>query len=228
MITVTLPDGSSRELDEGATAADLAASIGRGLAKAAIAAVVDGRETDLTVPLPDGATVAIVTTNTEQGRHVLRHSTAHVMAQAVTQLWPGAKFAIGPPIENGFYYDFELPGGATFSEADLERIEERMREIVSADQRFVREEHTIEDGLRLFDDQPYKREIIEGVALSEGAEGNVVTAYRNSGGVPGKGGGEEFVDLCRGPHVPSTGRLGSFKLMKVAAAYWRGDEKRQQ
>src|SRR5687767_10455267 len=219
MITVTLPDGSSRELDEGATAADLAASIGRGLAKAAIAAVVDGRETDLTVPLPDGATVAIVTTNTEQGRHVLRHSTAHVMAQAVTQLWPGAKFAIGPPIQDGFYYDFDLPGGATFSEEDLERIEARMREIVAADQPFVREEHSRDEGLRLFADQPYKVEIINGVDASEGAEGGAVSAYRNS---------DEFVDLCRGPHVPSTGRLGAFKLTKVAAAYWRGDEKNQQ
>jgi threonyl-tRNA synthetase len=219
MITVTLPDGSSRELEAGATAADLAASIGRGLAKAAVAAVVDGRETDLTAPLPDGATVAIVTADTEQGRHVLRHSTAHVMAQAVTQLWPGAKFAIGPPIEDGFYYDFDLPGGERFAEEDLERIEARMREIVKADQPFVREEHSREEGLELFADQPYKREIIEGVDESEGAEGGAVSAYRNS---------PEFVDLCRGPHVPSTGRLGAFKLMRVAGAYWRGDEKRPQ
>ncbi|HEX2038821.1 MAG TPA: threonine--tRNA ligase [Acidimicrobiales bacterium] len=219
MITVTLPDGSSRELEAGATAADLAASIGRGLAKAAVAAVVDGREADLAAPLPDGATVAIVTADTPQGRHVLRHSTAHVMAQAVTQLWPGAKFAIGPPIEDGFYYDFELPGGAHFAEEDLERIEARMREIVKADQPFVREEHSRDEGLALFADQPYKREIIEGVDESEGADGGVVSAYRNS---------PEFVDLCRGPHVPSTGRLGSFKLMRVAGAYWRGDEKRPQ
>ncbi|MDQ3758065.1 MAG: threonine--tRNA ligase, partial [Actinomycetota bacterium] len=219
MISVTLPDGSTRELEAGATAADLAASIGRGLAKAAVAAVVDGHETDLSTPLPDGATVAIVTANTEQGRHVLRHSTAHVMAQAVTQLWPGAKFAIGPPIEDGFYYDFELPGGAHFTEEDLERIEARMREIVKADQRFEREEHSVEEGLALFADQPYKREIIEGVDAAEGADRGVVSAYRNS---------PEFVDLCRGPHVPSTGRLGSFKLMRVAGAYWRGDEKRPQ
>src|SRR5687768_8904734 len=219
MISVTLPDGSRRELEAGASAADLAASIGRGLAKAAVAAVVDGKEADLTAPLPDGATVAIVTVDTPDGRHVLRHSTAHVLAQAVTQLWPGAKFAIGPPIEDGFYYDFELPGGVHFTEEDLERIEARMREIVKEDQPFVREEHSQEEGLRLFADQPYKREIIEGVDTSEGAEGGVVSAYRNS---------PEFVDLCRGPHVPSTGRLGSFKLMRVAGAYWRGDEKRPQ
>ena len=219
VISIRLPDGSSRELPAGATTGDLAASIGSRLAKAAVAAKVDGAEVDLNTPLEDGVEVAIITSNTPEGRHVLRHSTAHVMAQAVTQLWPGAKFAIGPPIEDGFYYDFELPGGATFTEEDLERIEARMREIVDADQAFVREEHSIDEGLRLFADQPYKKEIIEGVDAAEGAGDGVVTAYRNSG---------EFVDLCRGPHVPSTKRIGSFKLTKVAAAYWRGDEKRQQ
>jgi threonyl-tRNA synthetase len=163
--------------------------------------------------------VAIVTASSDEGRHILRHSTAHVMAQAVLQLWPGAKFAIGPPIQDGFYYDFDLPGGATFSDEDLERIEARMREIVAEDQPFIREEHSVEEGVELFADQPYKVEIITGVDASEGAEGNVVSAYRNT---------EQFVDLCRGPHVPSTSRLGAFKLMKVAAAYWRGDEKNQQ
>ncbi|MEA3076393.1 MAG: threonyl-tRNA synthetase [Actinomycetota bacterium] len=219
VISIRLPDGSSKELAAGATTGDLAAAIGPGLAKAAIAGKVDGVEVDLTTPLADGAEVAVITANTPEGRHILRHSTAHVMAQAVTQLWPGAKFAIGPPIEDGFYYDFELPGGATFSEDDLERIEARMREIVAADQRFEREEHSLDEGLQLFADQPYKREIIEGVDATEGAAGGVVSAYRNS---------PEFVDLCRGPHVPSTKRLGAFKLTKVAAAYWRGDEKRQQ
>jgi threonyl-tRNA synthetase len=219
VISIRLPDGSSRELPAGATTGDLAASIGSRLAKAAVAAKVNGAEVDLDTVLHEGDEAAIITANTQEGRHVLRHSTAHVMAQAVTQLWPGAKFAIGPPIDDGFYYDFELPGGATFTEADLERIEERMREIVAADQRFVREEHSIEEGLELFADQPYKREIIEGVDSSEGAGDGVVSAYRNSG---------EFVDLCRGPHVPSTSRLGAFKLTKVAAAYWRGDEKRPQ
>ncbi len=224
VISIRLPDGSSRELPAGATTGDLAASIGSRLAKAAVAAKVNGQEVDLGVPLSDGAEVAIITNNTPEGRHVLRHSTAHVLAQAVTQLWPGAKFAIGPPIDDGFYYDFDLPGGATFNEDDLVRIEARMREIVDADQSFVREEHSIDEGLALFADQPYKREIIEGVDrdtgfTGEGAGDGVVSAYRNSG---------EFVDLCRGPHVPSTSRIGSFKLMKVAAAYWRGDEKRQQ
>src|SRR5438270_7270392 len=213
-ITVTLPDGSSRSLPQGSTAAELASSIGRGLAKAAVAAIVDGHEVDLAAPLADGASVSVVTVDSEEGRYVLRHSTAHVMAQAVCDLFPGAKYAIGPPIADGFYYDFELPGGAHFSDDDLERVEARMREIVAESQRFEREELSKDEGLRLFADQPYKVEIIENVDPSEGAEGGVVSAYRNDG----------WVDLCRGPHVPTTARLGAFKLMKVAGAYWRGDE----
>ncbi|MBV8691021.1 MAG: TGS domain-containing protein, partial [Actinobacteria bacterium] len=218
-ITINLPDGSQRELAAGATASDLAASIGKRLAKAAVAATVDGTQVDLSVPLRDGATVAIITEDSDDGRHVLRHSTAHVLAQAVLQLWPGAKFAIGPPIEDGFYYDFDLPGGAHFTDEDLDRIEARMREIVAEGQPFERTEMTKDEGLALFADQPYKREIIEGVDPSEGASDGAVSAYRNT---------PEFIDLCRGPHVPSTARLGSFKLMRVAGAYWRGDEKREQ
>src|SRR3954467_3385424 len=148
VISIRLPDGSSRELQAGATTGDLAASIGSRLAQAAVAAKGDGGEGALSTPLRDGAEVAIITADTPDGRHVLRHSTAHVMAQAVTQLWPGAKFAIGPPIDDGFYYDFDLPGGATFTEDDLERIEARMREIVAADQPFIREEHSIDEGLQ--------------------------------------------------------------------------------
>ncbi len=213
---VSLPDGSTRELADGATPADLAASIGRGLAKAAVAAEVNGAQTDLTTPLRDGDQVAIITADTEKGRYVLRHSTAHVMAQAVCDLFPGAKYAIGPPVEEGFYYDFDLPGGARFSEDDLTSIEARMREIVGEAQPFVREELSREEGLERFADQPFKVEIIEGVDPEEGAEGSAVSVYRNDG----------WADLCRGPHVPSTSRLGSFKLMKVAGAYWRGDEHR--
>jgi threonyl-tRNA synthetase len=212
-ITITLPDGSARSLPAGASAAELAASIGRRLAKAAVAAVVDGEEVDLARALPDGATVAIITEDSDAGRAVLRHSTAHVLAQAVLDLWPGAHFAIGPAIEDGFYYDFELPGQAHFSDEDLPRIEARMREIVAEGQAFVREEHTTEAGLALFADQPYKAEIIEGVAEPQ------ISAYRNTVG---------FVDLCRGPHVANTARLGAFKLMRVAGAYWRGDEHRPQ
>src|SRR3954447_20254402 len=179
-ITIKLPDGSERALPAGTTGADLAASIGKNLAKAAVAATVDGATVDLSRPLEDGATVAIVTEDSDDGRYVLRHSTAHVMAQAVLQLWPGAKFAIGPPIEDGFYYDFDLPGGAHFTDDDLERIEVRMREIVGEDQPFVREEMSRDEGIALFSDQPYKVEIIEGVDTSEGAEGGVVSAYRNT------------------------------------------------
>src|SRR3954453_16423265 len=158
-ITIKLPDGSARDLPAGATAADLAASIGSRLAKAAVAAIVDGDAFDLARPLPGGATVAIVTADTDEGRAVLRHSTAHVLAQAVLALWPGSKFAIGPPIEDGFYYDFDLPGDARFTEDDLGRIEARMREIVAEDQRFERTELSRDEGLALFADQPYKQEI---------------------------------------------------------------------
>jgi len=216
MMKVTLPDGSPRDLPDGATAGDLAASIGRGLAKAAVAAVVNGAEADLGSELRDGDAVAILTANTDDGRKVLRHSTAHVLAQAVCDLFPGAKYAIGPPIEDGFYYDFELPGDGRFSDDDLARIEARMRAIVGEDQPFVREELSRDEGLTRFADQPFKVEIIKGVDPEEGAEGSAVSVYRNF----------QWADLCRGPHVPSTKRLGSFKLMKVAGAYWRGDEHR--
>ncbi len=223
-VTITLPDGSPRSFPMGATATTVAASIGSRLAKAAVAAVVNGDEWDLGRELPDGAAVAIITGDSDEGRHVLRHSTAHVMAQAVTQLFAGAKFSIGPAIENGFYYDFELPGGKTFSDDDLASIEAKMAEIVKADQPFVRDELSPSDALALFADQPYKCEIIErvstGDADSEDAAeiggGETISVYRNT---------PEFVDLCRGPHVPSTGKLGHYKLMKVAGAYWRGNEK---
>ena len=223
-ITITLPDGSLRSLPQGATATTVAESIGSRLAKAAVAAVVNGDEWDLGRQLPDGAAVAIITGDSDEGRHVLRHSTAHVMAQAVTQLFAGAKFSIGPAIENGFYYDFELPGGKTFSDDDLAAIEAKMAEIIKADQPFVRGELSPADALKLFADQPYKCEIIErvstGAADSEDAGeiggGETISIYRNTA---------DFVDLCRGPHVPSTGRLGYYKLMKVAGAYWRGNEK---
>jgi threonyl-tRNA synthetase len=218
---VSLPDGSTRDLAAGATPADLAASIGRGLAKAAVAAEVNGAQADLSATLHDGDEVAIITAGSDKGRYVLRHSTAHVMAQAVCDLFPGAKYAIGPPVEDGFYYDFDLPAGARFTDDDLGRIEARMRAIVGEDQPFVREELSREEGLARFADQPFKVEIIEGVEPEEGAEGGAVSVYRN-GASPTAG----WADLCRGPHVPSTSKLGSFKLMKVAGAYWRGDEHR--
>ncbi len=214
-ITVALPDGSARTLPAGATVADLAADIGPGLAKAALIGEVDGTEVDLVTELHDGQTVSIVTDRSDQGVFTLRHSTAHVLAQAVLELYPGATFAIGPPIEHGFYYDFELPEGQTLSDDDLEAIEAKMREIIAADQPFIRAEVDAAEGATLFADHPYKREIIEVADASELADASVITTYRNT---------DTFVDLCRGPHVPSTGRLGHFKLMNVAGAYWRGDE----
>ena len=227
-LTVTLPDGSARELELGATVADLAASIGSRLAKAALAGTKNGELVDLSTPLSDGDAVSVVTPTMPEGREVLRHSTAHVLAQAVTRLWPGAKYAIGPVIADGFYYDFDLPDGARFSDSDLERIEATMRDIVKENQPFVRSEHSVDEGLSLFASQPYKCEIIQSVgpdasdvdaAPQTVGDDVVVSAYRNSA---------EFVDLCRGPHVPSTAKLGHFKLQRVAGAYWRGDVKRPQ
>ena len=167
--------------------------------------------------------MAIVTADSDAGREVLRHSTAHVLAQAVRRLWPGAKYAIGPVIENGFYYDFELPDGAHFSDDDLGRIEAEMRAIIKEDQPFVRHEHTLEEGLEIFADQPFKEEIIEAVGSGRRrgrrrrVRWSAPTATRTRSST-----------CAAGPHVPSTGRLGHFKLMRVAGAYWRGDEKREQ
>ncbi len=223
-ISVLLPDGSSRSVPTGSTVADLASSIGSRLAKAAVAGTINGTEVDLNAPLSEGNTVSIITADTDLGRHVLRHSTAHVLAQAVVQLFPGAQFSIGPAIEDGFYYDFELPDGKTFSDDDLEAIETRMREIMKADQPFSRSEVSAKEALSLFSQQKYKCEIIERVTsgaadgsdAGEVGDSDTISVYRNSA---------EFVDLCRGPHVPSTSKLGHFALMKVAGAYWRGNEK---
>lgn len=223
-IHVTLPDGSVRSLPVGSTGLDLASNIGSRLAKAAVGATINGEQWDLLRVLPDGASAAIITAESEPGRHILRHSTAHLMAQAVINLFPGTKFSIGPAIEDGFYYDFELPDSRTFSEDDLASIDVRMREIISAKQPFIREDMSAAEALKLFADQPYKCEIIQrvtsGAADSEDAGeltgGDEVSVYHN---------GDAFVDLCRGPHVPSTDKLGHFALMKVAGAYWRGNEK---
>ena len=217
-IDVTLPDGSSRSLDDGATAGDLAAAIGRGLAKAAVVAEINGDERELTTPLHDGDAVAIVTETTDQGRYVLRHSTAHVLAQAVLDLFEGATFGIGPPIEDGFYYDFQLADGGTFTPDDLERIEARMREIIKEKQPFLRDEITDAAAKEVFAAHPFKLEIIEGTADDpmSATPGGLVRTYENP---------PKFIDLCRGPHVPDTGRLGHFTLTRVAGAYWRGDER---
>ena len=223
-ITIKLPDGTQKVMPSDSTALSLASSISRNLAKAAVSAVVDDREVDLSTPLNHGNVVQIITVDSEAGRHVLRHSTAHVMAQAVLQMYPGAKYTIGPAIENGFYYDFDL-GDRVFTEDDLSLVEDTMRKIIAANQPFVRSEIPVSEALVLFASQSYKCEIITRVTgggadsvdnAEVGGSGDSVSIYRNS---------DEFVDLCLGPHVASTGRLGHFKLQKVSSAYWRGNEK---
>ena len=215
-LTITFPDGSERNYDSGVTGAEIAASIGPRLAKAAVAVKLDGAAIDLGRPITENGTLEVVTDASDEGRHVMRHSAAHVMAQAVLDLYPGAKFAIGPPITDGFYYDFEVE--EPFTPEDLERIEARMAEIIAEDQPFEREELSAAEALEVFADQPFKTEIINTVDEDEGVGGAEVSVYRNLG----------FVDLCRGPHVPSTKRLKAVKLMRSAGAYWRGDENKPQ
>src|SRR4051794_38068560 len=218
-IPITLPDGSPKVLPSGSTAGDLARAISRSLAKTAVIADVNGVERDLVWPLAEGDQVAIVTEDSDRGLYTIRHSTAHVLAQAVLDVFPGATFGIGPPVENGFYYDFELPGGATFTPDDLDRVDARMREIIAERQPFIRDEIPSDEARVLFKDHRYKLEIIDGEAEDPTSvtESGTVRTYENP---------PRFIDLCRGPHVPDTGRLGHFKLMRVAGAYWRGDEKR--
>ena len=210
-ITVTLPDGSRRQLAPGSTGAELAAAIGPGLAKAAAVMDVDGRLMDLASELPDGARVRFVRYEDADALPLIRHDAAHVMAEAVKELYPGTEVTIGPAIADGFYYDFARD--EPFTPEDLERIEARMREVVDRDEPIVREVWEREQAIRFFEDQGerYKVEIIRDLPEDE-----VITLYRQGG----------FVDLCRGPHMPSTGRLGkAFKLTKVAGAYWRGDSR---
>ena len=219
-VTVVLPDGSERTLGPDATGADLAADLVGRAAKDALIAIANGIQLDLNQPLPDGSDVSLVFPASDEGLEVLRHSTAHVLAQAVLDLYPGATFSIGPPIEDGFYYDFDLPNDQTFSDEDLEQISSKMKEIVNRKQPFIRSEVDRAEADKLFAAHPYKLEILDGEAddPTSGPEGGVITTYRNT---------DEFVDLCRGPHVPDTGYLGHFQLMRVAGAYWRGDENRQ-
>jgi threonyl-tRNA synthetase len=214
-MTVTLPDGRSLELPDGATGADLAAEIGPGLAKAALAVKYDGRLADLAAPLPDGEQVEIVTDRSPEALELIRHDAAHVMATAVMELFPGTKISIGPPIENGFYYDFEFPEGVKVTDEDLARIEERMREHIAADEPFERSDVDPAEAQQRFaaEDQDYKVELIRDLVAGEGVR--TVSLYRNG----------PFTDLCRGPHAPSTGRIKAFKLLSLAGAYWRGDER---
>ncbi len=215
-LQIRLPDGSTVEYPDGATGMDVASGIGPRLAAAAVAITLDGNMLDLRRPLPHGGAVRIITDSSEEGRSVLRHSAAHVLAQAVLSLHEGATFAIGPPIADGFYYDFDI--GRPFTPEDLEAIEAKMAEIIASDQPFVRQAMSRNEALEAFAAHPFKVEIIQSVDPSEVADGEDVTVYRNNG----------FFDLCRGPHVPSTGRLNAVKLLRTAGAYWRGDEHREQ
>ena len=214
---IRLPDGNELELDPGATGADAAAAIGPGLAKAALAVKVDGVVRDLGAELRDGAEIEIVTDRSEDALWLIRHDAAHVMATAVCELWPGTRVSIGPPIEEGFYYDFEFPEEVKVSEDDFAAIEERMAEHIAAEEPFERSEIPAAEAIARFraEGQPYKVELIEDLVRDEGVE--TVSLYRNG----------PFTDLCRGPHAPSTGRIAAYKLNAVAGAYWRGDETRQ-
>ena len=216
--TFTLPDGKPLELPAGATGADAAAAIGPGLAKAALAIRVDGELRDLSAPLPaGGGEVAILTDRDPEALELIRHDAAHVMAEAVMDLYPDTKVTIGPPIESGFYYDFEFPPGTRITEEDLPKIEAAMQEHIAADEEFGRREIPVDEAIELFrsQNQSFKVELIEDLVRDEGAE--TVSLYRNG----------PFEDLCRGPHAPSTGRIKAVKLSSVAGAYWRGDEKRE-
>ena len=218
---VFLPDGTELDLDEGASGADAAAAIGAGLARAALGIRVDGELRDLSAPLGDGARIEIVTARDDDGLWLLRHDAAHVLAAAVTELYPGVKISIGPPIEDGFYYDFDFPDGTKLTEEDFERVEAKMREHIKADESFERSELPPSDAIERFraEGQDYKVELIEDLVKAADPEHplETVSLYRNG----------PFTDLCRGPHGPGTKRIKAFKLTSVAGAYWRGDANRQ-
>ena len=211
MFNFTLPDGSVRQYDTAVSGLDIAEDIGKSLAKAAVAIRYNGELWDLTRPLPEGGQVEIITRESDEGLELLRHDAAHVMAEAVKELYPETQVTIGPAIENGFYYDFarETP----FTPEDLEVIEARMRDIVKRDEPLQREVWTRDDAVKFFraEGEEYKAKLIERIPADES-----ITLYRQG----------DFIDLCRGPHLPSTGRLGSgFKLLRVSGAYWEGDSR---
>ncbi len=210
MAVLSLPDGSKLEVEDGVSALEALSRLSKGLAGAAVAARLEGALIDLNLPLTGGGEFSAVTLRDPEGVDVLRHSTAHVMADAVQGLFPEAKVTIGPAIENGFYYDFDYAPG--FTPDDLPRIEEKMEEIIKADKPFTREVVTREEAIELFKKmgETYKVELIEDLG-----EGETISLYRHG----------DFVDLCRGPHLPSTGKIKAFKLTRLAGAYWRGDER---
>ena len=209
-MNIVLPDGSQKELADGATVADVAASIGAGLAKAALGGKIDGAFADLDTPVKDGASVEIITAKSPEALGIMRHSTAHVMAEAVRLLFPGAQIAFGPQTEDGFFYDFELSRSIT--PEDFEAIEAKMAEIIARDEPFVREVVSRDEAEQIFADQRFKLEHVRELPADE------EIIIRRHG---------DFVDLCSGPHMPSAGKIGAFKLMKVAGAYWKGDSDRE-
>jgi threonyl-tRNA synthetase len=210
-VALTLPDGSVKEVAAGTTVRDAIAAIGPGLARAAVAAKVDGRFEPFDEPISADAKLEVVTRNSDEGLEVLRHSTAHLMAWAVSELFPAARFAFGPAVEDGFYYDIDVEG--TFSDEDLERIEEKMRELARRKVPITREKLDPDTALERFGDQPFKIEQIQKLR-----ESNELFAYHMG----------DFTDLCEGPHVPDTGELKAFKLTNVSGAYWKGDQSEKQ
>jgi len=214
MLNITLPDGSIRQVEAGSTGHALAASISEGLARNALAVRVNGEVRDLHRPLTDDATVEILTWNDDAGKSTYWHSSAHLMAEALEALYPGVKLAIGPAVENGFYYDVDLGEGRSISSEDFPEIEKKMLELAKNKSRFIRQEISKADAIAYFTEKqdPYKLELLEGL------EDGQITFYTQGG----------FTDLCRGPHIPDTGIIKAAKLMNVAGAYWRGDEKNKQ
>jgi threonyl-tRNA synthetase len=210
MIQNTLPDGSIQQVEAGMTAVELASKISSRLRKEALAVKIDGIPRDLSTTLEHDCSVEILTFHSKDGAEIYRHSTSHLMAQAVQALFPGTKVAIGPAIEDGFYYDFEIE--RPFTPEDLERIERKMAELATADLPYTRQELSKEEAIANFSAQgeKYKVEILRDLP-----DGEPISTYRQG----------SFVDLCRGPHVPSTGKIRAFKLLSVAGAYWRGDER---
>ncbi len=211
-MNISLPDGSVKEVADGATIADVAAAIGAGLAKAALAGKIDGTLADLNAPVADGATVEIITDKSPEALGIMRHSAAHVMAEAVQMLYPGAQIAFGPQTEDGFFYDFELPEGQSISSEDFPAIEAKMAEIVAAGAPFVRSVVSRDEAEKLFADQRFKLEHVRELPTDED-----ISVYAHG----------DFVDLCSGPHMPDASKIGAFKLMKTAGAYWKGDSDRE-
>ncbi len=207
---IVLPDGSKKALEDGATVADVAASIGSGLAKAALAGKIDGELVDLNRPVTDGAHVEIITAKSPEALHILRHSCAHIMAEAVQELYPGTQIAFGPATDDGYFYDFLLPDN--ISSDDYPAIEKKMAQIIKRNEPFVREVVSIDEAKEIFADQKFKLEHIDDLTDEE------ISIYRHG----------SFVDLCAGPHIPRAGKIGAFKLMKLAGAYWRADASREQ